>query len=82
MVFGLWQVQVKDVLIQSRLHKMRRIWAYNEILSWWSKFGKRLQVRTAMEEDMLLRVHNYTWALFAVDASCVMVELCRWLRYF
>ncbi|MED6136067.1 hypothetical protein PIB30_052484 [Stylosanthes scabra] len=25
MIFGLWQVQVKDVLIQSGLHKMRRI---------------------------------------------------------
>ncbi|MED6202071.1 hypothetical protein PIB30_101716, partial [Stylosanthes scabra] len=28
MFFGLWQVQVKDVLIQSGLHKMRKVWAY------------------------------------------------------
>ncbi|MED6115737.1 hypothetical protein PIB30_093572 [Stylosanthes scabra] len=28
MVFDLWQVQVKDVLIQSGLHKMRKVWAY------------------------------------------------------
>ncbi|MED6106159.1 hypothetical protein PIB30_002050 [Stylosanthes scabra] len=52
--FGLWQVQVNDVLIQSGLHKMRKVWPYKEILSWWSKFGKRLRVRTAMEEDELL----------------------------
>ncbi|MED6198183.1 hypothetical protein PIB30_063615 [Stylosanthes scabra] len=26
--FGLWQVQVKDVLIQSVLHKMRKVWTY------------------------------------------------------
>ncbi|MED6181885.1 hypothetical protein PIB30_023554 [Stylosanthes scabra] len=54
MVFGLWQVQVKDVMIQSGLHKMRKVWAYKDILSWWSKFGKRLRVRTAMEKDELL----------------------------
>ncbi|MED6139313.1 hypothetical protein PIB30_082640 [Stylosanthes scabra] len=45
MVFGLWQVQVKDVLIQSGIHKMRKVWAYKEILSRWSKFGKRLRSR-------------------------------------
>ncbi|MED6211900.1 hypothetical protein PIB30_078007 [Stylosanthes scabra] len=28
MFFGLWQVQVNDILIQSRLHKMRKVWAY------------------------------------------------------
>ncbi|MED6122463.1 hypothetical protein PIB30_040107, partial [Stylosanthes scabra] len=28
MFFSLWQVQVKDVLIQSGLHKMRKVWAY------------------------------------------------------
>ncbi|MED6164555.1 hypothetical protein PIB30_091265, partial [Stylosanthes scabra] len=29
MFFGLWQVhQVKDVLIQSGLHKMQKVWAY------------------------------------------------------
>ncbi|MED6171832.1 hypothetical protein PIB30_044473 [Stylosanthes scabra] len=28
MFFGLWQVQVKDVLIQSGLYKMRKVWAY------------------------------------------------------
>ncbi|MED6220875.1 hypothetical protein PIB30_049002 [Stylosanthes scabra] len=39
MFFGLWQVQVKDVLIQSGLHKMRKVWTYKEILSRWSKFG-------------------------------------------
>ncbi|MED6204007.1 hypothetical protein PIB30_005012 [Stylosanthes scabra] len=44
MLFGLWQVQAKDVFIQSRLHKMRKVWAYKEILSKWSKFGKRLRV--------------------------------------
>ncbi|MED6212475.1 hypothetical protein PIB30_083656, partial [Stylosanthes scabra] len=39
------QVQVKDVLIQSGLHKMRKVWAYKEILFWWSKFGKGLRSR-------------------------------------
>ncbi|MED6120405.1 hypothetical protein PIB30_020597 [Stylosanthes scabra] len=28
MFFGLWQVQVKDVLIQSGFYKMRKVWAY------------------------------------------------------
>ncbi|MED6214617.1 hypothetical protein PIB30_104826, partial [Stylosanthes scabra] len=28
MFFGLWQVQVKEILIQSELHKMRKVWAY------------------------------------------------------
>ncbi|MED6193777.1 hypothetical protein PIB30_022695 [Stylosanthes scabra] len=28
MLFDLWQVQVKDVLTQSGLHKMRKVWAY------------------------------------------------------
>ncbi|MED6137639.1 hypothetical protein PIB30_066813 [Stylosanthes scabra] len=28
MFFGLWQVQVKDVLIQSWLHKIRKVWVY------------------------------------------------------
>ncbi|MED6158803.1 hypothetical protein PIB30_036216 [Stylosanthes scabra] len=28
MFFGLWQVQVKNVLIQSGLHKMREVWSY------------------------------------------------------
>ncbi|MED6225158.1 hypothetical protein PIB30_091017 [Stylosanthes scabra] len=28
MFFGLWQVQVNDLLIQSGLHKMRKVWAY------------------------------------------------------
>ncbi|MED6172223.1 hypothetical protein PIB30_048076 [Stylosanthes scabra] len=28
MFFTLWQVQIKDVLIQSGLHKMRKVWAY------------------------------------------------------
>ncbi|MED6125603.1 hypothetical protein PIB30_070190 [Stylosanthes scabra] len=40
MFFGLWQVQVKDVLIQSGLHKTRKVWA----LSRWSKFGKGPEV--------------------------------------
>ncbi|MED6158804.1 hypothetical protein PIB30_036217 [Stylosanthes scabra] len=26
--FGFWQVQVKDVLIQSGLHKMQEVWGY------------------------------------------------------
>ncbi|MED6142605.1 hypothetical protein PIB30_115387, partial [Stylosanthes scabra] len=28
MFFGLWQIQAKDVLTQSGLHKMRKVWAY------------------------------------------------------
>ncbi|MED6109647.1 hypothetical protein PIB30_035642 [Stylosanthes scabra] len=50
MFFGLWQVQVKDVLIQSELQKMQKVLAYKEILPWWSKFGKRLQVSASLVE--------------------------------
>ncbi|WP_222196281.1 hypothetical protein, partial [Modestobacter italicus] len=47
--FGLWQVQVMDVLIKSGLHTedfgVWTIWARQEKLSKsWSRFGKRLQV--------------------------------------
>ncbi|MED6192459.1 hypothetical protein PIB30_010394 [Stylosanthes scabra] len=50
MFFGLRQVQVRDVLIQSGLHKMRKVWTYKEILSRWSKFGKRLRVSASLVE--------------------------------
>ncbi|MED6221573.1 hypothetical protein PIB30_056060 [Stylosanthes scabra] len=53
-LFGLWKVQVKDVLIQSGLHKMRKVWPYNEILSRWSKFGKRLRVSASLVERYIL----------------------------
>ncbi|MED6135441.1 hypothetical protein PIB30_046466 [Stylosanthes scabra] len=67
MFFGLWQGQVKDVLIQFRLNKMRKV---------------IIQVCTDMEEmncsgSTIKHVHR-----LAVDARCVMVEFCRWLRNF
>ncbi|MED6160758.1 hypothetical protein PIB30_054391 [Stylosanthes scabra] len=103
MVFDLWQVQVNDVLIQSEIHKVRKVWAYKEILSWWSKFGKRLRVSASLDmkissdvERCILLVGPHCYGRgcavsgftithghwLAVDASCVMVELCRWLRVF
>ncbi|MED6201805.1 hypothetical protein PIB30_098789, partial [Stylosanthes scabra] len=80
MVFGLWQVQVKDVLvkdvlIQSGLHKMRKVWEY---CPGGASSAKGSEVRNAMEEDELLAGPQLPmgigWRLMQEFFSCKSVE--------
>ncbi|MED6172224.1 hypothetical protein PIB30_048077 [Stylosanthes scabra] len=77
MVFSLWQVQVNDVLIQSGLHKMRKVWAYCPSGASSAKGSKIAYVASLVE-----RYDDILESLRDVSSCCVMVELCQWLRNF
>ncbi|RYR04180.1 hypothetical protein Ahy_B06g083779 [Arachis hypogaea] len=69
--FGLWQIQVKNVLIQSGLHK-----ALKEKISEDKKYPHGITALPWIRISCGNRVHNCTWALVGVEMQG------RWLKNF